>query len=323
MSGPHGRLRLAVLAGFLGAGKSTWLRHALHQGGFGGALVLVNEAASASVDDVLLGRATGLEVLDGGCACCAGRGALVASLRRICDRRLRGAPIARLVLETSGLADPAAITQAIAEDPVLQHHILVEETIVIVDALHGLAQLREEPLSRRQIAAADRIVVSKLDGAGRPAVARLVATLCATNPAARLAGSIMGSEVPLPESPGVAPEVWVDEARSSEAGAPASPGEPRPPPIAEALDPGGPDSWPALSLWLSALIHARGDDIVRIKGVVRTPRGPLLLQSVRKVVQAPEILPEGPQTEQARLVVIGRGFTRAQLLRSLQRFAGG
>ena len=81
--------------------------------------------------------------------------------------------------------------------------------------------------------------------------------------------------------------------------------------------------WTAYTVWLSALLHARGDDIVRVKGVVRTPAGRLLLQSVRKVVQSPEILPDqGDTREDNMIVVIGRGYTPDQLKRSLRYFAG-
>ena len=81
--------------------------------------------------------------------------------------------------------------------------------------------------------------------------------------------------------------------------------------------------WTAFTVWLSALLHARGDDIVRVKGVVRTPTGRLLLQAVRKNVQSPEILPEqGDRREDNMIVVIGRGFTPDQLKRSLKHFAG-
>lgn len=311
MNGRDGRLRLRILGGFLGAGKSTWLRHAVHHDAIDDVVVVVNEAASAAVDDVLLARAANLEVLAGGCACCSARGRLIALLRRLCDHRLgaglEGSP-ERVVLETSGLADPAAIIEAVTHDPVLQHHVLVEATTVIVDAVHGLEQMRREALSRRQVSAADRIVISKLDQTDAPALCRLVATLRARNPGADLTGSILGEPAPLPDATGIAPERLADAA-AEEA-----------PLLAETLALGGAEQWPALGLWLSALIHARGDDIVRIKGVVRTPRAPLLLQSVRKVVQSPEILPEAAAQGESRLVLIGRGFTATALHRSLKRF---
>ena len=108
---------------------------------------------------------------------------------------------------------------------------------------------------------------------------------------------------------------------------PTAGGSGTPAPIgAAALDLGNTPDWPALTVWLSALIHARGDDIVRIKGIVRTPRGRILLQSVRKVVQSPEILGDEPAAAENRdglLVLIGRRFTAGELVRSLNAFGIG
>jgi G3E family GTPase len=138
-------MRLTILGGFLGSGKSTWLRHHLHHGLLRDALVVVNEAADAPVDDALLVGSTRLHILAGGCACCETRPALVALLRDICDDRVGGDASARridhIVLETSGLADPGRIADSIVTDPVLQHHILVGEIIVTVDALRGAVRL--------------------------------------------------------------------------------------------------------------------------------------------------------------------------------------
>ena len=137
------KLPLMILGGFLGAGKTTWLRHHLHHGLI--AHVLVNEASGLSVDDALLSKAKGLTVLAGGCACCDGQAALIAALRAIADRHSRGEPLADLVLETSGLADPAAILQAVTQDPVLTHHINVSTVTVLVDAQNGFANTIPAP----------------------------------------------------------------------------------------------------------------------------------------------------------------------------------
>ena len=310
-------MRLTILGGFLGSGKSTWLRHHLHHGLLRDALVLVNEAADAPVDDTLLLGSTQFRVLAGGCACCETRPALVSLLRVICDDRVGGNPSAprvdHIVLETSGLADPGNIVDSIVADPVLQHHIVVSEIIVTVDALHGLGQIRNEDLGRRQIETADRLVVTKVDAAEIEGLHRLVAILRVLNPGAALSGSRMGSPADLPDPFGADPEV-LPVAGADGAGAPIK---------AATLDVGEAPDWPALTVWLSALIHARGEDILRIKGVVRTPRGRILLQSVRKVVQSPEILPDEPATAGTRdgfLVLIGRRFTAGALIRSLNAF---
>jgi G3E family GTPase len=313
-------MRLTILGGFLGAGKSTWLRHHLRHGLLRDALVVVNEAADAPVDDALLIGSSPVRVLAGGCACCETRLALVALLRDICDERVAGdgaAPrIEHIVLETSGLADPSRIADAIVTDPVLQHHIVVGEIIVTVDALHGLGHIRDEDLGRRQIETADRLVVAKVDAAEVERLRRLIATLRVLNPGAALSGSVMGSPADLPDASGCDPETLpaADAAGTGSAIEAAS------------LNLGDTPDWPALAVWLSALIHARGDDIVRIKGVVRTPRGRLLLQSVRKVVQSPEILPDEPAAGDNRdglLVLIGRRFTTGELVRSLNAFGIG
>ncbi len=310
-----GRMRLTLLGGFLGSGKTTWLRHQLHAGAFPGAHVIVNEAAATPVDDALLSRAASIEVLAGGCACCEQRAGLVALLRRLCDLRSRTASgetrLDQVVLETSGLADPSRILDAIRTDPMLVHHIVVGETIVCVDALHGLAQLVAEPLGRRQAEAADRLIVTKLDEADAAGLGRLAATLQALNPGASVEGAAKGSPMAPPSAAGASPEPL-----------PALDGRTAAPIFPTRLELSDEIDWTAFGVWLSALLHARGDDVMRVKGVVRTPAGRLLLQSVRRSVQAPEVLPPQAEREDDTIVVIGRGYRGEDLRRSLERFAG-
>jgi G3E family GTPase len=312
------RMKLTVLGGFLGSGKTTWLRHQLHAGAFEDAFIIVNEAAEMPVDDVLLGRSSRMAVLAGGCACCDARADLIRLLRALCDERSRtasgGERLQRIVLETSGLADPGAIVDAIRTDPMLVHHIVVSETIVAVDALHALDQLRKDPLGRAQVEVADRLIVTKVDEATSDSLPPLIATLGSVNPGAAISGAVKGSDAALPAADGVAPENLPDLDGSMPA-----PVFPTKLAIDESVD------WTAFSVWLSALLHARGDDVMRVKGVVRTPAGRLLLQSVRKTVQSPEILPEaedGAEREDNAVVVIGRGYRAEDLRRSLAYFAG-
>ena len=313
------RLRLTLLGGYLGSGKTTWLRHQLHFGAFGPRVhVVVNEAAEVPVDDALLSGADGMTLLSGGCCCCSGRGALFAALRSLCDARSRisvDAPrLERIILETSGLADPGAILQAIQADPVLVNHIVVDETIVAVDALHAMAQLTTEPLGRQQVEAADRLILTKTDACPPTALATLRASLALLNGHAAVTAATLGEAVPLPflpadTEPALLPPLGFDDQRG--------PIRPTQVAIPDGLD------WAAFTLWLSALLHARGDDLVRVKGVVRTPAGRLLLQTVRKVVQSPEILPDqGDARLDNRIVFIGRGYRPQDLGRSLHRFLG-
>jgi G3E family GTPase len=180
------RMRMAVLGGLLGSGKTTWLRHQLHEGVFNGAFVIVNEAVETPVDDALLQGSSELAVLAGGCACCVGKADLIALLRKICDDRSKQTEdrFERIVLETSDLADPGPIVEAIRTDPILVHHIIVRETLVMVDASYSLSQLRSEPLGRKQIEIADCMMVSTIDEANPDVLARLLATLHVINPGA-------------------------------------------------------------------------------------------------------------------------------------------
>jgi G3E family GTPase len=311
---PEGRLRLTILGGYLGSGKTTWLRHQLHAGTFGPNVhVIVNEAAETPVDDALLGKVT---LLAGGCCCCSGRPALISALRALCDDRSRegGARFDRIVLETSGLADPAAIVGAIQADPVLVNHILIGETLVAVDALHALAQLASEPLGRRQVGAADRLILTKTDACAPNDLAALQATLAVLNPGAAISAAVLGETVALPPVPSGTMPAALPPLPEEDARGPILPTQ---------IDVDPSLDWSAFALWLSALLHARGDDLVRVKGVLRTPAGRLLLQTVRKVVQSPEILPETLDPGQDnRIVFIGRGYDPKDLTRSLYHFLG-
>ena len=311
----EGRMRLTILGGFLGSGKTTWLRHQLHQGRFSDAYVIVNEAAEMPVDDALLGRASRLSVLAGGCVCCAGKAAMIAMLRELCDARSKSDEdrVDEIILETSGLADPAPIVEAIRADPVLVHHIVLAEIIVAIDGLHGLSQLRRESLGRKQTELADQLIITKIDEASDREIKTMLATLKQLNPGAALSGANKGSPAALPNYSDAVAETLPPLIGEVE----------RPTIFPTVIDIGFDIDWTALTVWLSALLLARGDDVLRVKGVIRTPAGRLLLQSVRKVMQSPEILPEQLDglREDNKLVVIGSGYVAGDLVRSLTRFA--
>lgn len=307
-----GRMRMTILGGYLGSGKTTWLRHQLFDGTFGSAHLLINEAAETPVDDTLLAaQSAALTMLAGGCACCTGRADLVAALRDLCDTRSRQTADARtshIVLETSGLADPAAILDAIRTDSVLVHHIRVTDIIVLVDALHAADQLRTEHLGRAQIEAADRIILTKPDTVPEPQLAAVAATARRLNPGASLQAAVKGQPFDITALPPAAP---IDLPNLAEGGDPIEP-------TRITIDPNV--DWATFSVWLSALLHARGQDLVRVKGVMETPAGPLLLQAVRKSVQPPELLPPEAAQHQNQIVFIGRGYAPDDLRRSLAYF---
>lgn len=311
------RIPLTLLGGFLGSGKTTWLRHQLHHGKMPDALIVVNEAANVPVDDLLLYRSLNVWVLAGGCACCEGLEDLVQLLRKFCDQRVgsdyAASRFRRVILETSGLADPAPIAEAIQTDNILQHHIFVREIIVAVDAVHGLGYLAAEPLARCQVETADRIIITKTDVSDIPETGRLAATLHRLSPGASISSAVMGSPVDMPDHSQFEPEILADHAGSDDR-----------PILSTVLELDSTTDWTAFGIWLSALLHTRGDDIIRVKGVIRTPSGRLLLQSVRKSVQSPEIIPDdvAASNDDNSVVFIGRGFRPRDLGPSLRRFTG-
>lgn len=312
MTSKDRRLKLTILGGFLGSGKTTWLRHQLHEGRFAKAHIIVNEAAGTPIDDSLLGLAGNLTVLAGGCACCAGSAGFEAALLALCDARSKPGDPARdlqeVVLETSGVAEPAAIVRLVQSHPVLIRHILVSGVTVIVDALYGRTALSTEPLARAQISAADSLILSKTEAADAGDVAELRGILSKLAPAAVQTGASFGSPTQLPD------------AREPALGLPpCTQGSAGPIRVCQ-LDLGTTPDWTALTLWLSAILHARGHQIVRVKGVIASPAGDLLVQAVRNTVQSPEKLPDRSRAVSAnKLVLIGTDLDCDGIQRSYER----
>ena len=176
-----------VVTGFLGSGKTTLLRRLLVSPRLASTAVLVNEFGEVGLDHHLLEPVAGdMVLLDNGCVCCAVRDDLRGALLDLHGRRERGeAPrYDRVVIESSGLADPAPVLHTLTADPVLRHHYRPGAVVTVVDALHGSAQLERHPESVRQAALADRLILTKTDLAERESVRFLEGRLRALNLAA-------------------------------------------------------------------------------------------------------------------------------------------
>jgi len=307
------RTPVALLTGFLGSGKTTLLQRLLAHPGLGETAVIVNELGEVAIDHHLLRRVDERTVVLGnGCVCCTLRGDLADELRDLLGRRERGEipPFGRVVVETTGLADPAPIVYTLLSEPVVKHHFALERVIATVDAVHGL----REPESLRQAAAADRLVVTKADLADP---AELVRRLGALNPAAAVLRASFGE---------VDPEALL-----------GGPGGLEPPPRPPAGDHAHPEhggvaahslvldgvvDWTAFGVWLTMLLAARGSDVLRVKGFLDVGGpGPLLLNGVQHVVHPPVHLDAWPDGDRrSRLVFIGRGLDAGALRRSLAAF---
>ncbi|GHC76440.1 CobW family GTP-binding protein [Limoniibacter endophyticus] len=179
---------VSILTGFLGAGKTTLLNRLLNSGSLSDCAVIINEFGSVSLDHLLVEQANeNIVELPDGCVCCVMRGALVDTLADLLDRaQTRRIPrLSRIVIETTGLADPSPVLKALMGHPVLMGMLRLDGVIALVDAVNGSMTLAKHEEARRQVAVADRILISKTDLIADDAVlATLKADMRALNPRA-------------------------------------------------------------------------------------------------------------------------------------------
>jgi len=184
---PPERLPISVLTGFLGSGKTTLLSKLIRDPAMADTAVVINEFGEVGLDHVLVEASSEQAVLlDSGCLCCTVRGDLVDTLRELFVKRVRGEvpPFRRVVVETTGLADPAPILHTLMADPLLAARFRLDGVVATVDAVNGAGQLDAQEESLKQAAMADRIVLTKTDIAAPADVAALEARLAALNPGA-------------------------------------------------------------------------------------------------------------------------------------------
>jgi G3E family GTPase len=307
---PRGaRTPVVVVTGFLGAGKTTLVKRFLASPEGAGTAVVVNEFGEIGIDDALLrGAADKTVLLGNGCLCCVARSDLETTLQELlADARLGRVPtIERVLIETSGLADPLPILQTFVSDRGIGRELAVDLVVAVVDAVGGAAMLAAAPEARRQVALADRVIVSKRDLADADAEEAVRAAIAAVNPRAEIVVAVAGA---------VPAETWAPApiARSAFQASEAVHSEgvasfvlPFPRPV----------TWPAFAQALDAIVALRGEDVLRMKGLVAVDglAGPLVVQVVRHLVHPPVELLDWPDEDRSgRLVVIGRNLDASRL----------
>ncbi|MDQ2801499.1 MAG: GTP-binding protein [Pseudomonadota bacterium] len=319
----NGRRAVSVLSGFLGSGKTTLLRGYLRRHPGDDIVVIINEWGAVGLDHDLIRTVKEQSILlQGGCVCCARREDLVRALRELLDLEQGGdmPAMRQVVIETSGLADPVPVLFTLATDPVLKHHFAAASVVVTLDAVNAGNQIERQPEVRKQLVAADRVVITKPDLASGERVAELRAWMRQLNPTARILVSCLGEASDALDLP--------DEAEHARALATLEPPlAPHPEVQSATLGFSGPLDWPAFSVWLGMLLEAHGPNMLRIKGLLDIgDAGPVVLNTAQHTVHPPEHLSAWPQgSREPYLVFITRGIDPARIARSLEAFqrAGG
>jgi G3E family GTPase len=309
------KIPVTVVTGFLGAGKTTLVRRFLATPEGEGTAVVINEFGSVGIDDALVrGSTDKVTLLGNGCLCCNTRSDLQIALRNLVAEREQGTVpyFKRILIETSGLADPGPILQTFATDRALGGEFHVEVVVTMVDATGGLDTLDWSAEARKQAILADRLVVSKADLAGAQAADRLIARLRSLNPRATVHTAIDGDLDPrcLVETDAAAP-VASDAHSGFIAEAEHSDGI-----TSFVITDDAPLPWDAFARSMDTLIALRGPDLLRVKGFLNVTgcRGPVVVQVVQHLAHPPVELAAWPDKDHvSRLVFITRNISERQV----------
>ena len=308
-----------VLTGFLGSGKTTLLAHLLRQPEFSQTAVIINEFGEVGLDHELVEASEDSFIeLQTGCLCCKIRNDLATTLRDMLWRRDQGrvGPFTRVVIETSGLADPAPILQTLMTDARIAGRIVLGGVVTTVDAVNGVDTLFREEISTKQIAVADRLILTKTDLA-EPQQA-LIGRLEALNAAAPVLCARDGEIAPRSLFDGglYDPLTRSLDVRSWLGAAPPAEGHGHSPHDidAYAIVRQEPIRAVALTLLLEALAEHCGADLLRLKGIaniLESPERPAVIHGVQHVFHPPSWLPRWPSDDRrSRIVFITRRVPR-------------
>ncbi|MDB5966082.1 MAG: ATP-binding protein [Polaromonas sp.] len=354
-------LPVTVLTGFLGSGKTTVLARLLKNPALQRTAIIVNEFGEVGLDHELLQRSDeDLILLANGCVCCTVRGDLVEAFKRLEAQRAAGSAghVDRVIIETTGLADPAPILHTLMSDAFVTAHFRLDQVVTTLDAAHAMATLDQHPEAVKQAAVADRLLLTKTDLVDSAALGALRGRIAALNPAAPLV-EVTNGEVGVDgffgeagfDPAGKTPDVqdWLrieayeasahdrhphhhgDEVHQAHGHRHDSPAD-------AAVDRSRhndhiraysvlrdqPISWAGCSAWLEMISRMRGDDLLRVKGIVNViehPDKPVVIHGVQHVFHPTVFLDRWPgEDRRTRLVFITRDIDREDIDATLQVF---
>jgi G3E family GTPase len=287
--------------------------------------VLVNEFGEIGIDHLLVEKLDENTVLlNAGCLCCTVRGDLVRTLREFLPRARRD-EITRIVIETTGLAEPVPILATLMTDPVVASAYRLDGVVTVIDAVAGETNLAERPEAVRQVAVADRIVVTKTDLADpvsllrridmlNPGAPVIVARHGAVDPAAILNAGLFDPASKTPDVTGwLRAEAHADHHHDHDERV-----------TSFCLTFDRPLHWHGMGLWLEMLIQTRGKDLLRIKGILNLAGQdrPVVVQAVQHVLHPPVLLSAWPDGDlrTSRIVFITQDLPRAVIEEGMRAF---
>ncbi len=329
---------VSIITGFLGSGKTTLLRRLLADPRMGMTAVLVNEFGEVGLDHLLLRKVDeDIVLLNSGCLCCSVRDDLVETLDDLRAKRRSGSvpDFSRVVIETTGLADPAPIIHTLVSDPSLTPEYRLSGMVTTVDATHGGGQLDRFPEAVKQAAMSDRLVITKTDLADTAALARLRLRLAALSPGAVTFDATL-ERGPDPDelfsSGAYTAEGKIADVRrwlNSEADANSAQDQHGHEPHRHddristfCLTADEPLDWTAFTEWLALLLANRGEQLLRIKGLLNVAgrAKPIIIHGVQHVFYPPAELEQWPDSDRrSRIVFITRDLPGNALQRAFHK----
>jgi G3E family GTPase len=328
-----GKLPVTLLTGFLGSGKTTLLAKLVRHPAMNRVAVVINEIGEIGIDhDIVAMASENVALLANGCICCSVRTDLQDTLRELFGQRRSGQMMQfdRVVIETTGLADPAPVVQTLSSDTMLATHYRLDGVVTLLDAVNGPGQVRAHPEAVKQIALADRVFITKTDLAAPDAVEALTATVADVNPGARVSALLHG-EIDPHELTGLglgsvrasaATLSFLGESLQGEGSGGDRTLAPRSPLHDAAIRTlslrfARPFTWTSFSSAMELLTSLRGPDLLRVKGIVNVDGKPVVVQGVQHIFHDPVELDRWPSDDtDTRLVFITRRI-EAQTIRKL------